>query len=267
MARRKARKKFNTFKFVQEHFSLLMLLILGLIILLGWVATVFAGVETVKDDNDGNKGYILVNTGTKNGQSDVGHWTDPANLLLQGEPGPQGIQGEQGLHGIDGIDGKDGMNGIDGRDGAKGDQGDMGLPGAPGVEGEKGNTGDKGEQGIQGIKGVDFDPTTLNEQNSKLDSMSSRINKLERTQYVFQGEVRLFDTRKWTGKPFVRYNIQRHKVDTVGFILTYKIGKSYEERQMELLNKRLDRLEKEQPAVIEKFYNADGTLRQISIHE
>ena len=119
----------------------------------------------------------------------------------------------------------------------------------------------------QGIKGVDFDPTTLNEQNSKLDSMSSRINKLERTQYVFQGEVRLFDTRKWTGKPFVRYNIQRHKVDTVGFILTYKIGKSYEERQMELLNKRLDQLEKEQPAVIEKFYNADGTLRQISIHE
>lgn len=265
MVRRKAKQRFNMQKFIESNWSLFMAGIIGLIIILMCFTRAFAGVETVKDNNDGNAGYVLVNTGTKNGQSDVGTWTNPS--FLKGDTGEQGIQGLAGEDGLDGINGRDGIDSKDGEVGPKGDRGDMGIPGTPGVEGEQGAAGIEGKQGIEGIKGIDFDPATLNEQNSKLDNMNSRINKLERTQYVFQGEVRLFDTRKWTGKPFVRYNIQRHKVDTVGFILTYKMGKSYEGRQMELLNKRLDRMEKAQPAVVEKHYNANGTLRQISIHD
>jgi hypothetical protein len=316
MVRRKAKKRMGIHKFIEANWSLFMVGLIGLIFLILFVTKAFAGVETVKDNNDGNLGDILVNTGTKNGQSDVGTWTNPTCIPslkgdkgdkgdkgatgatglqgiqgnqgfvgnngtngLNGKDGKDGINGKDGKDGINGKDGKDGINGKDGKDGIngkdgndgevgpKGDQGDVGLPGVPGEEGAKGDIGDKGEHGIQGMKGLDFDPATLNEQNSKLDNMNSRINKLERTQYVFQGEVRLFDTRKWTGKPFVRYNIQRHKVDTVGFILTYKMGKSYEERQMELLNTRLDRMEKNQPAVIERHYNADGTVKEISIHD
>jgi hypothetical protein len=297
MARRKV-KKLNKFLVFLKEYSypiIVGIILLGCILFAGSLAHACTGPNcspdsAVYDTNNGQAGQILVNNGcADSGNKELGTWTNPSDIPglkgdkgdkgdkgatgaqgIQGIKGEKGDQGEKGNQGFVGNNGKDGTNGIDGKDGkdgavgAKGDQGDMGLPGTPGAEGEK---GDKGEQGIQGIKGVDFDPATLNEQNSKLDNMNSRINKLERTQYVFQGEVRLFDTRKWTGKPFVRYNIQRHKVDTVGFILTYKMGKSYEERQMELLNKRLDRLEKEQPAVIEKVYNADGTLRQISIHE
>ena len=49
---------------------LLVIAVLSLV----FVSNVFAGGVT--DDNNGNKGYILVSTGENNGANSIGHWTD-----------------------------------------------------------------------------------------------------------------------------------------------------------------------------------------------
>jgi len=79
-------------------------------------------IGNVKDDNDGNQGYILINTGETEGQhNDIGHWTDITTIPeLKGEKGDKGDTGPQGPAGQDGytpiknIDYFDGKNGIDG---------------------------------------------------------------------------------------------------------------------------------------------------------
>jgi hypothetical protein len=163
-------------------------LVIGFVLL---TSLVFGyGVETVKDDNDGNKGYILINTGIQQGGNDVGHWTDIKDVPelkgdkgdkgdtgatgqqgiqgiqgLQGDPGIQGIQGfkgdagAEGLNGIDGQNGLDGLNGVDGNNGldgingAKGDTGEQGIQGLTGDKGDLGAKGDNGEKGNNGDKG------------------------------------------------------------------------------------------------------------------
>jgi hypothetical protein len=42
--------------------------VIVILVAISFWGVVFAGVETVKDDNDGNKGYILINTGEQNGK-------------------------------------------------------------------------------------------------------------------------------------------------------------------------------------------------------
>ena len=99
------------------------------------------GVETVKDDNDGNKGYILINTGKQNGNSDVGHWTD--------------------------------INDVPELKGEKGDKGDTGNQGIQGIQGEKGDKGDKGDRGL------DVDPqTVINLQNADTQLNNSLIDEV-----------------------------------------------------------------------------------------
>jgi len=80
----------------------------------------------VKDDNNGNKGYILINTGELNGkQNDIGTWLDPEdwikdyNDILKGDKGLDGLNGLDGhtpIKGVDYFDGVDGKNGLDGKD-------------------------------------------------------------------------------------------------------------------------------------------------------
>ena len=137
--------------------------IMGLV--LSFVLPCFAGVETVKDDNDGNAGYILINTGTRNGQSDVGHWTDISDIPeLKGEKGDTGAQGIQGIagkngkDGINGLNGKDGIgiNGLDGKDGYTPIKGVDYVDGIDGVNGIDGMNGVDGVDGYTPIKGVDY---------------------------------------------------------------------------------------------------------------
>ena len=137
-------------------------------------------IGNVKDNNNGNAGYILVNTGNQQGNhNDIGTWTD-ANFL-KGENGVDGVDGVDGVNGKDGVDGnkgdiglagKDGTNGVDGERGLRGrrgkigktgDKGDLGLTGKDGDVGVGGNDGaigadgdkgDIGEQGIQGLRGL-----------------------------------------------------------------------------------------------------------------
>jgi hypothetical protein len=155
-------------------------------------SSVFAGVETVKDNNDGNKGYILINTGTKNGQSDVGHWTDIVTIPeLKGEKGDIGQSGKDGLNGeqgLSGVNGQDGKNGTDGKDGKKGEQGEIG----------------------KGLK----------------------------DQYKAGIELRILDTKHTTWSTYMNRDFN-NKTNEIGVKVTIKLGKSYELRRIEELEKKL----------------------------
>jgi hypothetical protein len=260
-----------------------ILFILGLVvtaILLLGVAKVYAGVETIKDDNDGNKGYILINTGTQQGNNDVGHWTDIKDVPeLKGDKGDKGDTGATGQQGIPGEAGQDGQNGLDGLNGEKGDKGDLGAKGdngQDGLNGAKGDVGDKGDtgkegytpikntdyfDGINGKNGKDFDPKEVNRLDNRVNDVENRVSKLEKTQYVAEAEFRVYDSKHLTISPFLRQNFTRNKLDTVGVRFTIKLGSSYEEREIEKTNARLDRTEARltkveeklvQPAYIEK---------------
>jgi hypothetical protein len=170
----------------------------------------------VTDDNKGNKGYILVNNGKGTGHQ--GTWTDPSFL--------KGDKGDVGATGATGKDGKNGVNGL------KGDKGDVGL------------TGSKGDDG------KDVDPVTVNKFQNEIDSNTKAINDLgnkvtdlESTQYVVGTEIRVYDSKKWTVSTFVDYTSTRNMIDRAGVRITYKVGQSAEEKQINQLQARLDRLE------------------------
>jgi len=230
--------------------------IMGLV--LSFVLPCFAGVETIKDNNDGQIGDILINTGTRNGQSDVGHWTDITTIPeLKGEKGDTGVQGIAGKDGI-GLNGKDGYTPI------KGVDYDDGVNGADGLS-------IKGDKGDIGINGKDVDPITvtnlqntdinlnnkitdnsniLNNHSSQLANHESRINdldnrvgKLEQTQFKIQAEFRILDTKHFTISPYISQNFTRNKIDEVGLRVTVKLCKSYEEKEIIKTNSRLERLE------------------------
>ena len=135
------------------------LFILGLVlmgVLLYFVSQARAGIETVKDNNDGNIGDILVNSGTKNGNSDVGHWVDPIDIPeLKGDKGDTGLQGIQGIAGLNGKDGKDGQDGINGLNGINGVNGIDGVDGIDGINGLNGIDGQDGKDGLGGLNGID----------------------------------------------------------------------------------------------------------------
>lgn len=74
----------------------------------------------VKDNNNGNKGDILINAGETHGgkKNDVGTWVNVKDVPeLKGEKGDRGEQGIQG------------KQGIRGKTGAKGEKGEVGLQG------------------------------------------------------------------------------------------------------------------------------------------
>lgn len=248
--------------------------LLALLVLWGMCNNVFAGGVT--DDNNGNQGYIFVSTGENNGANSVGHWTDPATMPeLKGEKGDTGAQGVAGQDGINGIDGKDGLNGVDG---AKGDKGDQGIQGIQGFKGDIGLTGDNGK---------DVDPATVtnlqnninseastrasadNALSNRMDSLSNRLSKLERTQFVAEFDFRMYDSKRLTISPFFRTNFTRGKVDTVGVRFTIKLGKSYEEKLIDKQNKRLEALEQKigHSPVITKVVDEKGNTKSISITE
>jgi hypothetical protein len=129
-------------------------LLAAIVVLLLWTSTFASGVETVKDNNDGYLGDILVNTGVQNGQSDVGHWTDLSDI-----PGLKGDKGDTGTSGyspIKGVDYFDGLNGVDGKDGYAPVNGVDYFNGVNGINGKDGTNGNDGKNGITPIKGIDY---------------------------------------------------------------------------------------------------------------
>jgi len=271
-----------------------------LIITLGFICGLFFAINNVyaisygdvKDDNNGNQGYIFVSTGGNQGSQSIGHWTNPDFLQGEkGDKGEQGIQGIAGQNGINGIDGqnglnaKDGLNGLNGLDGAKGDTGTQGIQGNIGDKGDIGNTGLTGENGkdvdlatvnqlkdtdISLDKKIDLSNISINNQSktisdhtNRLNDHENRLNDLERTQYVVEGGARLIDTKKYEVVSFIRYNQTRNIIDTVGVRLTIKLGASYEETLIAKQNNRLAELERKisQAYTIEKVFDTKGNLK------
>jgi len=121
--------------------KLILIIVFSIIFGYCFIGSIFAsqpnGYGSVLDNNNGNQGDILVNTGNDNGQSDVGTWVD--SDFLKGEDGRDGVDGQNGVNGEQGVQGEQGNEGIKGKEGKKG------------VEGKTGNKGDKGETG-KGLK-------------------------------------------------------------------------------------------------------------------
>jgi len=82
----------------------------------------------------------------------------------------------------------------------------------------------------------------ITKNSQRITNVENRVSDLEKTQYVVEGQVRVVDTKNWTVKPFARYNIERQNVDTVGVRFTFKLGSSYEERRIEALENKLNKL-------------------------
>jgi len=256
-------------EFVKKYDTILYLLGLVIVgILLCGIVNAYAGQETIKDDNDGNKGYILINTGTLQGGNDVGHWTDIKDVLeLKGEKGDIGDTGLQGIQGLTGDRGEQGLQGINGIDGLNGEQG---------IQGDIGDTGEQGYtpiknvdyfDGLNGKDGKDVDPKEVKRLDSRIDDVSNRLSKLERTQFVLETSFRIVDTKRVTLRPFFRQNFTRNKIDVVGLKIDIKLGRSYEEKLIEKVNRRLDLLEKTigNAPIIEKVIDTKGNIKSITI--
>ena len=214
----------------------LMVIVMGL--LLVGIVNVYAGgygVEDVKDNNDGNKGDILIHTGTFQGGNDIGHWTDIADVPeLKGEKGDKGDTGQQG---------------IQGNNGDKGDTGENGKDVDPTLVTNLQNTDITLQNNVDTeVVNRKNENNTLNNRindtNNRVDNLDHRVGKLEQTQVKAQFEFRILDTKRVTISPYISQNFTRSKVDEVGVRVTVKIGKSYEEKLIEKQNARLKSIEK-----------------------
>lgn len=87
---------------------------------------------------------------------------------------------------------------------------------------------------------------SINKNADSINNLNDRVNQLERTQTIVSGEVRLYDSRKITVSTFTDYNTTRNTVDRTGVKVVYKFGSSYEERRLDQLQARLDKLENAQ---------------------
>lgn len=236
---------------MEKTYKITIAVLVGFILGVCWVGVASAkqppGFGSVQDNNNGTTGQVLVNSGNDHGNSDIGTWVDSSFLKgekgdtgRRGAKGDQGIQGEKGERGNRGYigktgkDGKDGIDGVDGKDGVKGDRGKrgkIGKKGKDGVDGEKGNKGDKGD------RGKDVDKKTVNDLNN-------RLNKLEEPQFYFVPQVRLIDTKKWEVKPYSKFDVQdSFKFKEAGLKVTFKFGKSHEEKLIEELTEKVSKIE------------------------
>jgi len=222
------------------------LVVIGLFL---FTSLAYAGQETIKDDNDGNKGDIFVNTGTQQGNNDIGHWTDITTIPeLKGEKGDTGI----GIAGTNGLDGYTPIKGINYFDGIN------------------------GLNGLNGMNGKDVDPkevkrldNRINDHENKINNLNDRVGKLERTQIKAQVEFRVLDTKKLSISPYLSQNFTRNKVDEVGVRIQVKLGRSYEEKLIENTNKRVVEIEKRMSIapVIERVVDQKGNIKSIRITE
>ena len=198
----------------------LTVLVLGL---MSGVAFAVPQTDNVVVNNTGNAGNIFVSTGTSQGNNQIGTWADGSSF-----------KGEKGNTGNSGLDGKDGytpIKGIDYNDGKNGEQGVAGTDGktpvkdvdyTDGKNGDKGDTGSKGDKGQQGIQG------------ERGKGLEDRVELI--------GEVRILDTKRTTWSIYAGRDIN-NGVGIYGAKVTVKLGRSYEERRLDALEKKLNLLE------------------------
>lgn len=121
-----------------------------------------------------------------------------------------------------------------------------GCNGSVGPQGPKGDKGDTGASGLNGTNGVDGANGT-NGKDSQVDSHFSESN------LAVDAAVRLYDSKRLQLQAFNIYGLGRHRGDDIfgnghnlmyGMRLVLKLGKSYEEKRIEDLNKKISRLER-----------------------
>jgi len=85
----------------------------------------------------------------------------------------------------------------------------------------------------------------INTNARKIKGLDNRLSELEETQMIVGLEGRIYDSKKWQVNIFADYSTNRNKIDRTGIRFTYKFGKSFEERKIEELEKKLNKLIKE----------------------
>lgn len=159
----------------------------------------------------GKAGDILMNTGNTQSGNSIGEWVSSGTFK--------------------GDDGADGANGVDGENGIKGTNGADGLQGTAGTPAD--------------MSKVSVNAKAISANASQIADNSGRISKLEKTQVVIEGQVRVYDGKKWKVKLFASFSTTQSKFDKVGIKFTYKLGKSYEEQLIEEQLSRLEKVEKQ----------------------
>lgn len=187
-----------------------------------------------------------------------GNGVDTDHVYLDDIIGKDGVDGRDGKNGKNGYNGKDGK---DGKDGIKGDKGDRGRRGAKGdkgndgKDGKKGDTGRKGANGNDGVDGVDGQDGIDGDKGDKgdrgkdhdpkvIEELNKRVNELNQPKYYLVPQVRLIDTKKWEVKPYAKFDVQDNfKFKEAGAKVTFKFGKSYEEKMIEKLQETVNKIE------------------------
>jgi len=80
----------------------------------------------------------------------------------------------------------------------------------------------------------------------RIDEVNNRVSKLERTQFKVQTEFRIIDTKTFSVSPYVSSNFTRNCVDEADLRIVFKIGKSYEEREIDKLREKIRQKEDEE---------------------
>lgn len=110
-----------------------------------------------------------------------------------------------------------------------------GAKGDTGSQGNSGATGSKGDEGIAGKDGQDGKDAD----NARLDDVEHRMN---RTKILAEGVVRVYDAKKFQVNLFANYDFIGRKSHEMGARIEYKLGKSYEERRIDQLERIIHQL-------------------------
>lgn len=94
----------------------------------------------------------------------------------------------------------------------------------------------------QNTQNINISKQAIQNNSNRLDEHNKRIHKLEEKQYIVGAEIRLYDSRKWQINTFADYSTNRNMIDRTGIRFTYKMGKSYEEKKLEELESKLNKL-------------------------
>ena len=78
---------------------------------------------------------------------------------------------------------------------------------------------------------------------SDMRSINKRLDDVEGTKFKAHLNLRLHDSKRVTTSVYTDFDLGTQRFDAVGIRFDVKLGTSYEERQMEILNERLKRLE------------------------
>lgn len=137
---------------------------------------------------------------------------------------------------VDELIGKDGINGVDGEDGK---------------DGRDGSDADArvAEEKIiietrERIDSENKINANLRATNNRVDALDNRVSNLEETKVLIDVEVRLFDTKRTAVSIYNSYDYRHQRNNAIGLKFLVKIGKSYEEKRIEEIEKKLERLER-----------------------